>query len=655
VKIVFLFGFLISSLFASDPYKNITHFTLGNGLNVYLYPDNKAKNTQIIVDVKVGMKAENKENAGLSHLVEHIVFRDQRVKDKDYLDFFKDEGATFVNGYTQQYKTQYLTTIGADKSYWIVEQFAQMLLDKNVTDEDLKSERGALQVEIGEVTWVDRYLPNFGKIFENIENIVPDMENFYKDEFGIYDKDDEIKYMPKSIYRQNNQNFTLEEVMKHYDDYYYPSNIILNVAGNFDLNQMKITIEQSFGKFANKNGKTIEKKHRKIAKLNLMPYERYDISMNGNKASIGTKFISNDPKKIIILDSYVNDLSSRLNKIFRNKNGESYGVHGYTFQEHNAAVALIHFSSPHNAFDKNIEYVKNQIQKESNGKLTDEQIAEALKASRIEYSAIEHDSTSLMNMIFDYQGFNKTFSETKTPYEILDSITPEEFKLVVKEAFVSKNYYQKLYRDYYFFPYDFIIFISLLILLTFYMIYRLFTVKINKRNIRMQRKLTGWFLSILIIASSIIIAGILTAWLVYFMLKLSPISYLWINGYDMPISYIVYFIDFAFSLLITYIVIKLFFNWLYIKLYATEHSIILSGVKSKYIKHHDIKSLEVVSWKPSLWRDIHGLSLLFWKPLLKVTLNHDDIIYLRASNAQHLKYDLESIVLQHDKKRKVFG
>jgi len=105
VSLVFL-----GTLFA-NPYKNLTHYTLSNGLEVYLLPDEKSKNIHIEVDVKVGMGVEDANNAGLSHLVEHIVFRDQRVEDSDYYDIIKDKGATFVNGYTTYYKTQYLATI----------------------------------------------------------------------------------------------------------------------------------------------------------------------------------------------------------------------------------------------------------------------------------------------------------------------------------------------------------------------------------------------------------------------------------------------------------------------------------------------------------------------------------------------------------------
>lgn len=88
------------------------------------------------MEVKVGMDIEDEKNYGISHLVEHIVFRDQRVPYHDYLDYIKEEGGTYVNGYTTRYTTEYLTTIDSNKSYWITEVFAQMIFDKNVTNRD---------------------------------------------------------------------------------------------------------------------------------------------------------------------------------------------------------------------------------------------------------------------------------------------------------------------------------------------------------------------------------------------------------------------------------------------------------------------------------------------------------------------------------------
>ncbi len=650
MRVVIIFFLFISALYAQDPYKGIIHYKLDNGLNVYLYPDSKAKNVQINAVVNVGMRAEDKKSAGISHLVEHIVFRDQRVEDKDYLNLFKDNGALYVNGYTKEYETEYLVTINPKKIYWVVENFAQMLLDKNVTDEDLRSEKGALQVEIGEVTWVDKYLPNFDEIFDNLKWIFPPRDEFFKDEFGI-DVDEEMSYISSATYRLNNQKFTLQDVMSHYMDYYYPSNITLNIAGNFDKEKMINTIESSFGKFKNSGSKSIQRRHYKIAKLNNKPYKRYDISMNGNSAYIGVKFISNKPKKIIILDSYVDALAERLSKVFRNQNGESYGVHGYSTQYHNGAIAAITFSSPYSAFDKNIAYAKEQILKDVNGSLTDEQIKDAIKKSKEKYTSVEHDSDSLMSLIFNYQNFYKTFEENKTPYEILNSVTVEEFREVLKDSYIPENLYQAIYRSHYFFPYDFLLFFIPLLIFMLYIVYRLFNTRLDRRRVKMQRRLTGIFLTAIIVIFSMIVSVIAVDWFLYILIKNSSfIDDLWVNGYAMPLSYLVYFIDFLISILIIYIVIKLLFRWVYLKLYVTSSSLIISGVKNKYIDHTDIESIDVVPWSISKFKDIHGLSILFWKPLVRIRSKLNEVIYLRAKNARHLKHDLEAIIFEKDKK-----
>ncbi len=85
--IMLLSVFSFAKVDIADPYKKIDYFELENGMKVYLLSDNKAVNTQISVEVNVGYDVEDAKNYGLSHLVEHIIFRDQRVPYHDYLDY----------------------------------------------------------------------------------------------------------------------------------------------------------------------------------------------------------------------------------------------------------------------------------------------------------------------------------------------------------------------------------------------------------------------------------------------------------------------------------------------------------------------------------------------------------------------------------------
>ena len=110
------------------------------------------------MEINVGWDVEDDENYGLSHLVEHMIFRDERIPHRDYLDYMKEEGASYVNGYTSRYITKLVTTIPSDKSYWVTKLFAQMIFDKKIDQSDIAIEKGAVQVEIGEKTWHDKFM-----------------------------------------------------------------------------------------------------------------------------------------------------------------------------------------------------------------------------------------------------------------------------------------------------------------------------------------------------------------------------------------------------------------------------------------------------------------------------------------------------------------
>jgi predicted Zn-dependent peptidase len=79
------------------PFNKVEYFRLDNGADIYLLADKKSVNTTIAMKVKTGYAIEDEKTYGLSHLVEHIVFRDKDIPHRDYLDYFKENGATYVN------------------------------------------------------------------------------------------------------------------------------------------------------------------------------------------------------------------------------------------------------------------------------------------------------------------------------------------------------------------------------------------------------------------------------------------------------------------------------------------------------------------------------------------------------------------------------
>jgi len=219
-------------------------FILDNGMKVYMLTSKQSRNTKLSVEVNVGTNIENDENAGISHLLEHLIFRDERVLQNKYVYYLHQEGATYVNGFTGHYLTEYIATIDSEKAYWLVETFHNMIFDKKINEYDLKVEKGALQIEIGDIKWYHTPVNYLYSFVDWISDIFPSTIDMYKDNFALAKEHS----LPIDFYFvKNNKKFTLDQLLQHYDKYYYPSNMELKIVGNFDEQKMRKTIYDSFG------------------------------------------------------------------------------------------------------------------------------------------------------------------------------------------------------------------------------------------------------------------------------------------------------------------------------------------------------------------------------------------------------------------------
>lgn len=628
-----------SSLTVNDPSKDIQYFKLENGLEVYLLSDPKAESTQIDLEVKVGMDIENNENAGISHLVEHIVFRDQRVPYHDYLDYIKEEGATYINAYTRRYTTAYMATIDANKSYWITEIFAQMLFDKNVTREDLEIEKGALQTEIGEPIWYQRilfYIQSF------LIWVTPTAENFYKDTFSLSQAKD---LAPLYYNQENNPKFTLEEVMAHYDEYYYPSNMRLQIAGDFDIQKMKILIKEKYGRIRTTGTKTTQTLPDD-ASLNNKPLKRYFEGASENSGYIGFLYLFDDCKTHIIIDAYMDNLAQRIQQELRNKKGKTYSVNSHSTSKRGGAVASIYFDGLRDDFESNVAYIQKMI-KADKLSISDKEISKALKSYHSTYyTAIEHDSDTLMGLLSTSEHLRtKHDINNSTHYQLFASITIEEFRKVVNKNLVHRNSYMYINRDYYFFPHDTVVIEllgTLLFILLYFNILRTFHFKrygkFIKREIRFSRRVSNRFMSFLVFVWLLFLSTLLWEWSKYLFSFLILGDPYYLYTIDVPYSYLVTLLDMVFSIGY-FILLYRWYNY-QISLEVFDNHLYIMGSQYRHIKKSDILSFEITKRKEARYKYIIGTNFFFWRPLLKMQCKEGKVYYFRTNNAQHLLEDL---------------
>ncbi len=642
---IFIFAVLVlTSVNAQEKtlFDKITYLKLDNGMQVYLLNDKKAEATSVDLSVAVGYDDATDKTYGITHLVEHMVFRDHRVPHSDYLDYIKDEGATYINAYTKRYETDYQATIGREKSDWLVKTFAKMLFDKDLNNEDLRIEKHALQTEISESRWYYEPLSALGHFFKFI---APPKVGFYQQEFAL----PKTKQLPDNYHAQeNNKRFTLQEVKNRYKQYYYPANMTLMVAGNFDKKLMTQSIKKSFGSIKQKGTKSIHEPDYK-AKLNGKPYSFFLVGAKKNYAYIGAKYLTDNYKKYLILNIYIKSLAERLEQKMRNKLGKTYSVNDYSFSQDDAGVISVGFDGLTDTFSDNIAIAKAMINKDSKG-LEEKEIKKMLSLyEKKYYTFLEHNSDTLMNLLETSKYLREKQNITnKSSYSIFKSITAKEFNQTLSKVLAPQNAYEYISRNYYFFPMDaivltiilFILFVIIFIGLSRYNLKKM-GLQFTSRDVVFQRRISSVFMGFLVIFLSYVFTSISYRWIVYFfsLLVMGDPNYL--KTVDVPQGYILLGINMFLFMFLYFVIYRKLWHYL-ARMVVLKDKIVFAGNYILSISKEQIESMRVIKPKERKHGKTLGIIFRFWKPLLKLDLKDGSHYYIRSSNATHLKEDLKN-------------
>src|SRR5687767_14213037 len=147
-----LFLVSLAAASAGEPEKiatveGITEYQLDNGLKLLLYPDPSLPTVTVNMTVLVGSRHEGYGEAGMAHLLEHMVFKGTPTH-QNVPKALRDRGASF-NGTTNPDRTNYFETLPAtdDNLEFAIRFEADRLVNSFVRREDLISEMTVVRNE----------------------------------------------------------------------------------------------------------------------------------------------------------------------------------------------------------------------------------------------------------------------------------------------------------------------------------------------------------------------------------------------------------------------------------------------------------------------------------------------------------------------------
>ena len=123
--------------------------TLSNGLRVLLLPQAHLQSACFGLWVAAGPVFETRENNGVSHFIEHIVFKGSETHSTLDIARGADRLGATLNAYTCKEYTHFYTRALAENITEAAELLLDMVLRPRLDETDIKTERGVILEEIG--------------------------------------------------------------------------------------------------------------------------------------------------------------------------------------------------------------------------------------------------------------------------------------------------------------------------------------------------------------------------------------------------------------------------------------------------------------------------------------------------------------------------
>jgi zinc protease len=204
-------------------------FKLKNQLQVLLVESRKSPVISVQMWVRTGSADEKKGEEGISHFIEHLLFKGTRkFKTGEIASLVEGSGGE-LNAYTSYDQTVFYVTIASSKVDVALEVISEMMGFPEFDSKEIDNERGVVIEEIkrgedslGSVAWKELFSTVFKK-------------HTYKTPIIGFDK--------------NIEEFTSKKIKNYYNTRYVPSNMFLVVTGDFNGPEMKKKVDHYFGEF----------------------------------------------------------------------------------------------------------------------------------------------------------------------------------------------------------------------------------------------------------------------------------------------------------------------------------------------------------------------------------------------------------------------
>lgn len=395
----------------------IKTFLMSNKMRIIYEHINYVRTVSIGIFINVGSRYESKENNGISHFIEHMVFKGTKNKTAKQIAYDIESIGGQINAFTAKEYTCFYARVLDSSIERAFDILSDIIKNPLLNESDIEKEKGVIVEEI-----------NTGK--DDPEEILYDQLN------RLIWKDSKLSFpITGSISSVNKIN--RKKIISFMEKYYTPSNTVMSIVGNFDEDKLLELSERYFGDW--NNSKYVIEKN--------IPFFNHGIKIK-NKNIDQVQFclafetygqLSTDIYKIILISNILGGgMSSRLFQRVREELGLVYSINSFLSTYKDIGAFVIYAAMNPRNFSIVYQEIVNQIKLLLKNKITKEELEVAKKQVKggIIFG-LENTSSRMSNLGKTYLLLEKVFDINEL-INVIDGITLEDIFHQIEKLFDKK-------------------------------------------------------------------------------------------------------------------------------------------------------------------------------------------------------------------------
>lgn len=284
--------------------------TLPNGVRVVTETIPSVRSISVGVWINTGSRDERDEEGGMSHFIEHMVFKGTARRRMHHIAQRLESVGGYLNAFTTKEYTCYFARALDEHLERAIDTVIDLVLEPNFPEKELDKEKDVVLEEM--------------KMYEDAPEDL------------VFDRFEDVIYRGHSLgrpiigTRESVSSFSRDQLIDFMDRHYTPERMVLAIAGNVDHDQAVRYAEKVLRRAA----RPPRARHRE-------PIDGYRPAVHTESRPIqqahlvlGTRgFAANDERRsaLSILNTILGGgMSSRLNQNIREKYGFCYNIYSFT-------------------------------------------------------------------------------------------------------------------------------------------------------------------------------------------------------------------------------------------------------------------------------------------------------------------------------------